>query len=152
MSVAPGYAGGTKPNPTYEDVCAGQSGHAEVIKIEFDPKIISYENLLEIFFATHDPTTPDQQGNDIGEQYRSIILTASEEQAAKAKDYLKKLTENKEFSQPIVTQIKPLGQFFPAENYHQNYYQNNQNKPYCQIVISPKISKFRKNHPELIQS
>lgn len=148
--VKAGYAGGNKPNPSYEDVCTGASGHAEVIKIEFDPTIIKYRNLLEVFFATHNPTTKNQQGNDVGEQYRSIILYSTADQKTEAENYIELLTVNNEFDQPIVTEIKPLTEFYEAENYHQNYYRNNESKPYCQIIISPKLAKFKAHHPELI--
>jgi len=141
-SVMPGYAGGATPNPSYELVCTGRTGHAEVIRIEFDPAEISYADLLEVFFATHDPTTKDRQGNDHGTQYRSIILYASDDQKQAAEEAIRKFAPD--FPAPIVTEIKPLGVFYPAEDYHQNYFNENGAQPYCSFVISPKLAKFRK--------
>ncbi len=141
-AVMPGYAGGSTPSPSYEQVCTGRTGHAEVIKIEFDPAVISYEDLLEVFFATHDPTTKDRQGNDRGTQYRSIILYASEGQKVAAEEAIAKFTPD--FPAPIVTEIKPLAEFYPAEDYHKNYYNENGAQPYCSFVISPKLAKFQK--------
>jgi methionine-S-sulfoxide reductase len=148
QSVLPGYAGGTTKNPSYDQVCTGRTGHAEVIKIEFDPALISYEDMLEVFFATHDPTTKDRQGNDRGTQYRSIILAADEKQRQSAEDAIVKFAPD--FSSPIVTVVKPLGEFYPAEDYHQNYYNKNGTQPYCSFVISPKLAKFRKKFGEKI--
>lgn len=140
--VQSGYAGGTTPNPTYEEICRGDSGHAEVIQITFDPAKVTYAEILEIFWLAHDPTTPNRQGNDVGTQYRSIILTHSEEQAQTAAQ--SKTTAQKKFDQPIVTQIEPLTQFHPAEAYHQDYYNQNRSKnPYCMFVIHPKIQKLQ---------
>ncbi len=145
----PGYAGGSDPHsPVYEQVCTGRTGHAEVIRIEFDPSDISYEDLLEVFFATHDPTTKDRQGNDRGTQYRSIILYADEAQKQAAEEAIQKFAPD--FSAPIVTEIKPLAEFYPAEDYHQNYYNENGSQPYCSFVISPKLAKFRKKFAEKI--
>jgi methionine-S-sulfoxide reductase len=146
QAVMPGYAGGTTAYPSYEQVCTGRTGHAEVIRIEFDPAEISYADLLEVFFATHDPTTKDRQGNDRGTQYRSVIFFASEEQKKAAEEAIQKFTP--EFPAPIVTEIKPLGEFYPAEDYHQNYYNENGAQPYCSFVISPKLAKFRKKFAE----
>lgn len=143
VSVTPGYAGGEMENPTYKAVSRGNTGHAEVIKIEFDPKIISYENLLEVFFSIHDPTTKDQQGSDVGEQYRSIILSSSESQKKIAEKYIQSLNSSAEQKKPIITRIQPLEIFYPAEKYHQDYYNKNPEQGYCQFVISPKIQKFR---------
>ena len=142
----PGYAGGSAPSPSYEQVCTGRTGHAEVAKIEFDPAVISYADLLEVFFATHDPTTKDRQGNDRGTQYRSIILYASEGQKQAAEEAIQKFAPD--FPAPIVTEVKPLGEFYPAEDYHQNYYNENGAQPYCSFVISPKLAKFRKKFAE----
>jgi peptide-methionine (S)-S-oxide reductase len=147
-SVLPGYAGGTTPNPSYDQVCTGRTGHAEVIKIEFDPAEISYEDLLEVFFATHDPTTPDRQGNDRGTQYRSVILAADEGQKRAAEEAITKFAPD--FPAPIVTQVAMLAEFYPAEDYHQNYYNENGAQPYCSFVISPKLAKFRKKFAEKI--
>jgi methionine-S-sulfoxide reductase len=142
ISVMPGYAGGTTPNPTYEQVCSGTTGHAEVIRIEFDPKQVSYEQLLTLFFATHDPTTLNRQGHDVGSQYRSIILTTTAEQLNKARQMVKP---------PKVTQVEPLTLFYPAEIYHRNYFTNNATKPYCAAVILPKTIKMRKEFPSFLQ-
>jgi len=143
QSVKPGYAGGTVAEPTYEAVCSGTTGHAEAAKIDFDPGQISYAELLNVFFATHDPTTLNRQGNDIGSQYRSIILYASAEQKRAAEQAIKELTADKTFDKPIVTEVKPLDKFYEAEAYHHQYYKNNFNQPYCQFVISPKLAKLR---------
>lgn len=150
-SVESGYAGGHKENPTYQEVCSGNTGHAEVIKIKFNPEIITYHQLLEVFFYIHDPTTPNKQGNDIGEQYRSIILFTSPDQEKIAKKFVNDLKKQKDFSQPIVTEIKSLDKFFKAEDYHQNYFDNNSSKPYCQVVISPKITKLKNRFTELLK-
>ena len=139
-SVTSGYAGGKIPNPTYEEVCAGQSGHAEVTQIEFDPKKISYEHLLGTFFEAHDPTTLNRQGADSGTQYRSVIFYQSEAQKAAATKSKKEAQA--QFSSPIVTEISPLTQFYKAENYHQDYFRNNFRAPYCQMVIRPKLEKL----------
>jgi peptide-methionine (S)-S-oxide reductase len=146
--VTSGYAGGARPNPTYEQVCSGATGHAEVVQIEFDPSIVSYRELLEVFFGTHDPTTLNRQGNDIGTQYRSIILTHSPEQDETARAMIAELGRDQVFDDPIVTQIEPLGTFYPAEAYHQDYFTRNASQPYCFAVISPKVAKFRKRFAE----
>ena len=143
-SVVSGYAGGSVPNPSYEQVCNGNTGHAEVIQIVYDPKIISYAELLKIFWKTHDPTTLNRQGADVGEQYRSIILYHNEEQKEKAEFYKKELDQSGAWDNPIVTQIVPLTKFYKAEDYHQNYYENNPNQGYCSFVIAPKVEKFEK--------
>jgi len=161
-SVLPGYSGGPPPaggeNPTYEEVSAGVTGHAEVIKIEYDPAQISYETLLTVFFATHDPTTLNKQGNDLGEQYRSIILYSTEKQKTEAQNFIKKL-ENQhlgvqhpsEADRPIITEIKPLDKFYPAEDYHKNYYAKNKNMPYCELVINPKLKKVQQKFAEMMK-
>ena len=141
-SVASGYSGGTTENPTYKQVCTGETGHAEVIQVEFDPKVVSYEKILETFWEAHDPTTLNRQGNDSGTQYRSIILYNSEAQRVAAEK--SKAEAQKHFKRPIVTEIVPLKQFYKAEGYHQNYFRNNPNQPYCQVVIQPKVEKFEK--------
>ena len=141
-SVTSGYAGGTKENPTYKEVCAGDTGHAEVIQIEYDPKVVSYEKLLATFWEAHDPTTLNRQGNDSGTQYRSIILYSSEAQKAAAEK--SKAEAQKVLRKPIVTEIVPLKTFYKAENYHQDYYRDNPNQPYCRVVIRPKVEKFEK--------
>lgn len=152
LSVVSGYAGGTVPNPSYELVCSDTTGHAEVIQVEFQPSVITYEQLLEIFFLTHDPTTPDQQGADFGRQYRSIVLYHDEGQKAKAEQMISKLGAEGVFEDPIITEVVPLTVFYPAEDYHQGYYKNNPKKPYCRIVINPKLSKFRKGFSDKIST
>ena len=139
--ITSGFAGGTTPNPTYDQVCTGRTGHAEVLQISYDPAKVSYNQLLDLFWRAHDPTTLNRQGADSGTQYRSIILTATPEQAAEAEVSKKKAAA--QFPDPIVTEIKPLVAFYPAENYHQNYYNENKDKnPYCQVVIAPKLKKL----------
>ena len=145
VSAVSGYTGGHTENPTYKEVCNGTTGHAECIQITFDPSIISYDELLEVFWKTHDPTTLNRQGNDIGTQYRSAIFYHSEEQKQKAAHYKKELDESGAWSNPIVTEISPFTIFYPAENYHQQYFEvNGDANPYCQFVIQPKLEKFRK--------
>lgn len=148
-SVTSGYAGGNTQNPSYYDVSDGETGHAEVLKIEFDSKEISYEQLLDVFYHTHDPTSLNKQGADVGTQYRSIILYNSAEQKKVAEDFTKKVQED--FDKPIVTEIVPLDTFYDAESYHQNYYEKNSFQPYCQLVITPKVDKFQKRYKELIK-
>jgi peptide-methionine (S)-S-oxide reductase len=144
-SAVSGYTGGHTENPTYKEVCNGTTGHAECIQITFDPSIISYDELLEVFWKTHDPTTLNRQGNDIGTQYRSAIFYHTEEQKQKAAHYKKELDESGAWSSPIVTEISPFTIFYPAENYHQQYFEvNGDANPYCQFVIQPKLEKFRK--------
>lgn len=150
-SVTSGYAGGSTENPTYEQVASRRSGHAEVIRVEFDPRQVSYETLLSVFFSFHDPTTLNRQGNDIGPEYRSAIFTTTQQQRQVAEGYIQRLTEEKTFDRPIVTVIEPLIKFYPAEQYHQNFYDNNQRSPYCQFVISPKIAKLRKSFSHLLK-
>ena len=139
-----GYAGGRRPNPTYEQVCAGVTGHAEVIQITFDPAVISYRDLLGAFFTIHDPTTKDRQGGDVGTQYRSVILHHSPEQLATAKEVIAELEREKVWDDPIVTEVVPFTEFYPAEAYHQDYFTKNPYQPYCQAVVAPKVSKMRK--------
>lgn len=150
-SVTSGYAGGRMDNPTYEQVSTEDTGHAEVIKIEFDPKLIQYKDLLNVFFATHDPTTIDRQGNDVGSQYRSVILYTSEYQKQQAQSFIQELKNAGTFDNPIVTEIKPLGKFFAAEDYHQDYYDKNPRQGYCQAIISPKIAKLRQKFLPLLK-
>jgi peptide-methionine (S)-S-oxide reductase len=150
LSVKSGYAGGTMKNPNYRAVCDGDTGHAEVVKIEFDTSVISYRELLEVFFSSHDPTTPNRQGNDVGEQYRSIILYTSESQKEMAEAYIQELTAGRVFPNKIVTQVQPLETFYEAEEYHQDYYHKNSNQPYCQVVISPKLAQVRQRHARLL--
>jgi len=142
--VTSGYSGGEKENPTYEEVCAGFTGHAEVNRIIFNPEEISFAELLEVFWRTHDPTTLNRQGNDIGAQYRSVVFYHNAEQKEKAEYYKDKLTKENIWDKPIVTEITQFSKFYPAEDYHQNYYNNNPGQGYCSLVITPKIEKFRK--------
>ena len=143
-SVESGYMGGRTPRPTYEHVCSGASGHAEVVQITFDPKVVSYKELLEVFFVIHDPTTLNRQGNDVGTQYRSAIFYHSPEQKRIVEQTIRELDAEKVFDAPIVTQVVPAEQFYAAENYHQEYFQRNPNQPYCQFVVAPKVAKFRR--------
>ncbi|MHA3962681.1 MAG: peptide-methionine (S)-S-oxide reductase MsrA [Candidatus Thorarchaeota archaeon SMTZ1-45] len=143
-SVVSGYSGGHVKNPTYEQVTTGRTGHAEVCQIQFDPEQISFEELLEVFFNTHDPTTLNRQGNDIGTQYRSVIFYHTEEQRKAAESVKDKLDKSRTWKNPIVTEIVPFDLFYPAEDYHQNYYKNNPNQGYCRVVIAPKVNKFEK--------
>ena len=144
VSVESGYSGGHVVNPTYEEVCEKKTGHAEAIRVVFDPAKISFDELLEIFWQTHDPTTMNRQGNDVGPQYRSVVFYLNEEQKKKAEYYRKKLDESGAFDKPIVTAVEPYRNFYLAENYHQNYYKLNGNQPYCYFVIKPKLEKFQK--------
>jgi peptide-methionine (S)-S-oxide reductase len=144
-SVVSGYAGGTVPNPTYEQVCSGRTGHAEVVQITFDPAVISFKELLEVFFTIHDPTTRDRQGNDVGPQYRSIILYHDPEQRAVAEQTIAELNQSRIWGKPIVTELVPFTTFYPAEAYHQEYYRRNPYQPYCQLVVAPKVAKARKH-------
>ncbi|HRQ41653.1 MAG TPA: peptide-methionine (S)-S-oxide reductase MsrA [Chloroflexota bacterium] len=143
--VVSGYAGGHVPHPSYKAVCTGTTGHAEVIQISFDPDVISYEELLDIFWHIHDPTTPNRQGNDVGSQYRSIILTHNEAQQQIAAQSLAATDASDLYAQPIVTEIVSLDTFYPAEDYHQNYFNENPYQPYCMVVVNPKVQKFRKS-------
>ena len=144
QKVESGYAGGSVINPTYEDVCSGRTGHAEVVQIVFNPEIISLEKILQIFFATHDPTTPNRQGADIGTQYRSVIFYRNIQQKETVDKVIGQLKKLKAYKQPIVTQVVPLQSFYRAEDYHQDYFQRNPEQSYCRIIINPKLEKFRK--------
>ena len=151
-TVASGYAGGSTANPTYEQVSRGNTGHAEAIQIEFDPQAISYGDLLNVFFATHDPTTPNRQGNDVGPQYRSAVFYASPAQRDEAQAFIAQLTQEGIYNAPIVTEISPLDKFWPAESYHKRYYENHSDQPYCRLVIDPKIAKLRAKFAPLLTS
>jgi peptide-methionine (S)-S-oxide reductase len=140
--VTPGYAGGTTENPGYEQVCGGRTGHAEVVLVEYVPEEVSLEKLLEMFFASHDPTTPNRQGNDIGTQYRSIVLYTSEDQKARVEQFIDGISSD--YGQPIVTEVKALEKFYPAEEHHQRYFEKNPHQGYCRMVISPKVDKIKK--------
>lgn len=152
ISVRPGYAGGHAEHPTYEQVCSGTTGHAEVVGVEYDPKRSSFRDLLTVFFATHDPTTLNRQGYDVGTQYRSIILYADEDQRREAEAFIQELGNSGQFSQPIVTELKPLGAFFEAEAYHHEYFRRNESQPYCQFVIAPKVGKLQQRFRPLLKS
>ncbi len=151
ISVTPGYAGGHIKNPSYEQVCAGNTGHTEVAQILYDSKKISFQELLEVFFRVHDPTTLNRQGEDVGYQYRSVIFYHNQKQKETAEYFKQKLNSEKIFDKPIVTAIEPYTNFYPAEDYHKNYYRLNTNKPYCQLVIKPKIEKFEKIFKEKLK-
>lgn len=151
VSVVPGYAGGSTPNPTYQEVCEGTTGHAEVIEITYDPKVISYNELLEIYFSTHNPTLLNRQGNDIGTQYRSVIYYTNESQKQAALAYIRALQISKKFDKAIVTEVEPLTQFYKAENYHENYYKTHAQEPYCEYVIRPKLDQLIKQFPTKIK-
>jgi peptide-methionine (S)-S-oxide reductase len=142
-SVRSGYSGGAPPNPTYEQVCSGATGHAEVTQLRFDPSITPYEEILHVFFSIHDPTTPNRQGNDVGTQYRSVIFYDSAEQKNTAEMVIEELNRSGVFSAPVVTELVPLEAFYPAEDYHQEYYRRNPNQAYCRYVVDPKVAKFR---------
>ena len=144
VKVESGYSGGKVENPTYEEVCTGTTGHAEVTQITYDPSVISFDELLEVFWKTHDPTTLNRQGNDVGTQYRSVIFYQNEEQKELAEKYKEELDKSGAWDNPIVTEISPFTNFYPAEGYHQDYYENNPAQPYCSFVITPKIEKFEK--------
>ncbi|MDJ1422810.1 MAG: peptide-methionine (S)-S-oxide reductase MsrA [Candidatus Methanoperedens sp.] len=142
--VVSGYSGGSVPNPSYQEVCTGTTGHAEVVQITFDPQIISFRELLEVFFTIHDPTTLNRQGPDVGTQYRSVIFYHTQEQKAVAQEVIARLEEAKIWDAPIVTEVTPLTAFYTAEEYHREYFERNPEQPYCRIVIAPKVVKFRK--------
>ncbi|MEM8966983.1 MAG: peptide-methionine (S)-S-oxide reductase MsrA [Bacteroidota bacterium] len=151
-SVVSGYSGGHIKNPAYREVCSGRTGHAEVVQITYDPAVISYDELLEIFWKTHDPTTLNRQGADVGTQYRSVVYYHDEEQKQLAEAYKQKLNESGAFTNPIVTEISPLDTFYPAEDYHQNYYKNNPEQGYCSFVIRPKVDKFKQVFSEKLKT
>ena len=150
--VEPGYAGGTVPDPTYEQVCTGETGHAEVAQITYDPTVISYRDLLEVYFTIHDPTTLNRQGADIGTQYRSVIFYHTPKQERVARKTIAELEEAEVWEDPIVTQVEPLETFYPAEDYHRDYYQRHKGLPYCRLVITPKMAKLRKEHLDKLRA
>lgn len=152
VSVMPGYAGGDEENPAYDEVVSGRTGHAEVTKVEFGLEEISYRDLLTVFFASHNPTTRNRQGSDVGTQYRSIILYMNEDQKKKAEEFIKSLDESSPGALPVVTEVKPLETFYPAEEYHREYYRENSYNPYCQIVINPKLEKIKERYAELLKT
>ncbi len=147
-----GYSGGTVPNPSYEQVCTGMTGHAEVVQIAFDPRVLSFRDLLEVFFSIHDPTTLNRQGADVGTQYRSAIFYHSAEQKATAEQMIREMTEARRWPHPIVTEVKPFTAFYKAEPYHQEYFAHNPFQPYCQTVVAPKVAKFRKQYRERLKT
>ena len=146
--VVSGYSGGSLANPSYKLVCTGTTGHAEAVQITYDPQELSYREILEVFFTIHDPTTLNRQGADVGTQYRSAIFYHNSEQKEIAQQVMNEITTQRIYDHPLVTELKPLDVFYPAEDYHQNYYQDNSYQPYCQFVISPKVAKFRKKYAE----
>lgn len=148
--VEPGYTGGATANPTYEQVCGGKTGHAEVTRVEFDPQKISFEDLMTVFFASHDPSSLNRQGNDVGTQYRSAIFYTTEDQKEKAEQYIKELQSIHPEAKPIVTEITPLDTFYTAENYHHDYYESHKNDMYCQVVINPKVEKVQQKFAALL--
>jgi len=150
-SVKSGYIGGNRPNPTYEQVCTGATGHAEAVKIEYDPEVITYDDLLDVFFSIHDPTTLNRQGHDVGTQYRSAIFPLDEDQERRARAAIDRVQNLGVFDAPLVTQIETANDFYPAEGYHDDYFARNPNQPYCMAVIAPKVAKFRKQHLERLR-
>ena len=149
--VVPGYTGGTIKNPAYREVCSGRTGHAEGVQITYDPSVVSIEMLLEIYFATHDPTTLNRQANDVGTQYRSAIFYTSEAQRNSALQVIRLLNDKNVFDEPIVTQVEPLRVFYPAEVAHHEYYNNNKSQPYCQVMIDPKLKKIQNHYPDQLK-
>lgn len=152
ISVESGYAGGSLPNPSYEQVCSGRTGHAEVVKVIFDPNQISYQEILEVFFTIHDPTTLNRQGADIGTQYRSVIFTLDEQQAQTARQVMQEIEAAQIWNQGLVTQVEPLAEFYLAEDYHQEYFRKNPYTGYCRAVVAPKVAKFRQKYAHRLKS
>ncbi len=152
VSVVPGYAGGDTPNPTYEAVCSGRTGHAEVTQIEYDPAQVTFKTLMTVFFATHDPTTLNRQGSDVGTQYRSIILYTTPAQKEEAEAFIREVEESTTEGNHVVTEVKPLTEFYDAENYHRDYFARNPDKAYCNLIISPKVEKVQRKFAELLKS
>jgi len=149
--VQSGYAGGKAKNPSYEAVSSGNTGHAEVVRVTYDPAVISYEDLLTVFFGSHDPTTPNRQGADVGEQYRSVIFVGDENEKQEARAKIQEIQESLKDGTRVVTEVLPLEKFFPAESYHQNYFKENTSASYCQLIIEPKIEKVKKRFAELVK-
>lgn len=150
--VVSGYTGGKGANPSYREICGGRTGHAEVVQVHFDPDVVSFRDLLYVFFATHDPTTLNRQGADTGTQYRSAIFYADEEQQRVAEEVIADLTQQQVFDRGIVTEVSPLGPFYPAEDYHQDYFRRNPRQPYCQAVIAPKVAKLRRYYLDRLKT
>ncbi|WP_353890331.1 peptide-methionine (S)-S-oxide reductase MsrA [uncultured Carboxylicivirga sp.] len=149
--VESGYSGGHTDNPSYKEICTGLTGHAEVVQITYDPNVIEFVDLLEVFFATHDPTTLNRQGGDVGTQYRSVVFYHSQEQKETTEMVIETLEKEKVFNNPVVTEVSAIGKFYEAENYHQDYFANNPKQPYCNVVINPKLKKFRKMFAEKLK-
>jgi peptide-methionine (S)-S-oxide reductase len=151
LAVESGYAGGRSANPSYDDVCTGASGHAEVVKLTFDPARVSFADLLRVFFTIHDPTTQDRQGNDVGSQYRSVIYAQTPEQQAVAREVMREISAEKMWPAPLVTELAGPTPFYGAETYHQDYFERNPNQPYCMFVVAPKVAKFRKLYSDRLK-
>ena len=151
VSVAPGYTGGMTASPTYESICTGMTGHAEVIKIEYDPAVINVRDLMTVFFATHDPTQLNRQGNDVGTQYRSAIFYMTPEQKSEAQKLIAEIDASSTEGGKVVTEVTPLGEFYPAEEYHKNYFEKNPDRAYCQLVVNPKVEKVQQKFAELLK-
>ena len=149
--MEPGFSGGSVPNPTYEQVCTDKTGHAEVAQVTFDPDVVSFRELLEVFFSTHDPTSLNRQGSDVGKQYRSVIFYGDDAQRKAAEEIVKEMTDDRVFKKPIVTEIVPLEAFYPAEDYHREYFRRNPGQPYCRVVIAPKLEKFRAHYRDKLK-
>jgi peptide-methionine (S)-S-oxide reductase len=152
LAVESGYAGGRTASPSYDDVCSGRTGHAEVVRVTFDPSVLSFRDLLKVFFAIHDPTTKDRQGSDVGTQYRSVIFCQNAEQRAGAESVIAELTRAKLWDDPIVTEVADAAPFYRAEGYHQQYFERNRGQPYCQFVVAPKVAKFRKEFVDRLKA
>jgi peptide-methionine (S)-S-oxide reductase len=150
-SVMPGYSGGAKVNPTYEEVCSGTTGHVEVVRVEYDPALIMYKDLLTVFFGSHDPTTKNRQGNDVGAQYRSVIFYTTPEQKTGTESFIKDINDSDKMGKPIVTAVKPLANFYEAENYHHDYFARNPGNPYCEVIINPKLQKVTQHFAGLLK-
>ena len=152
QEVESGYSGGKVTNPTYQQVCNGTTGHAEVVQLTFDPQVVSFEDILDVFFTIHDPTTLNRQGNDVGTQYRSAIFYHSPEQKVTAEKVIAKLNAEHLWNAPIVTEVAPFDKFYRAEDYHQEYFEHNGNQPYCRVVVAPKVAKFRKHYMDKLKA
>jgi peptide-methionine (S)-S-oxide reductase len=151
-SVVPGYTGGARPNPTYEEVCSGRTGHAEAVQVHFDPAVISYEDLLHVFFKLHDPTTLNRQGNDVGTQYRSAVFYHDDAQRETAERVVREVNDSKLYDDPVVTELSPFTEYYPAEDYHLDFYDSNRSYPYCRVIIDPKIQKLYKEFAEKVEA
>ncbi|MFW5773608.1 MAG: peptide-methionine (S)-S-oxide reductase MsrA [Tangfeifania sp.] len=143
VDVVPGYSGGSIKNPAYREVCSGRTGHAEIVQVTYDPEVISYKEILDVFFMTHDPTTLNRQGNDVGTQYRSVIFYHNEEQKETAEEVIRMLNKKNVYNNPVVTEVTPFETFYKAEDYHKDYFERNKDQPYCQFVVAPKVKKFK---------